>query len=385
MSNGLPVLDFKIIDDRKTLSMWDFGGQAEYFVVHDLFLTRGAVYVLVVDWTKGVEAARESAQRWMDAIRAHVDDALVLPVLPRCDHVRHSADKKVRHDVAREIEKLVGRAPIRVDGNGVEKSAETAVKWYTKAAELGNSGAMFNLGVCYKTAAASRRTPRRPSSGTRRRPSWATRTRCSTWACATKRPRRREERRDGRQVVHQGGRAGQLGRDVQPGRCYKNGDGVEKSAETAVKWYTKAAELGDSDAMFNLGVCYENGRGVEKSAETAVKWYTKAAELGHSTAMSTWACATVNGATASRRTPRPVPSGSQRRQLLGALRPCSSWAFAARLARARSTTETWRSRGSQQPATWAMPARRRRWPSGSPTSRRGRPRRRCAGSAASGR
>ena len=33
---------------------------------------------------------------------------------------------------------------------GVERDLKTAVKWYHKAAEAGNSGAQFNLGNCYK-------------------------------------------------------------------------------------------------------------------------------------------------------------------------------------------------------------------------------------------
>ncbi len=58
---------------------------------------------------------------------------------------------------------------------------------------------------------------------------------------------------------------------------------MEKSAEKAVEWHTRAAELGHATAMFNLGFCYENGYGVEKSAKKAVEWYARAAELGHAT------------------------------------------------------------------------------------------------------
>jgi TPR repeat protein/GTPase SAR1 family protein len=130
MSSSLFVpqeLDFSVMDERKVLSLWDFGGQVEYFVVHDLFLTRGAVYVLVVDWTKGVENARESAQRWMNAIRAHVgDDALVLPVLPRCN--QQSDDDNAIDDVARELEKLVGCMPVRVDSATDRNYAELKIK-----------------------------------------------------------------------------------------------------------------------------------------------------------------------------------------------------------------------------------------------------------------
>jgi TPR repeat protein/GTPase SAR1 family protein len=107
-------LVFSVMDERKVLSLWDFGGQVEYFAVHDLFLTSGAVYVLVVDWTKGVDNARESTEMWMNAIRAHVGkNALVLPVLPRCS--KQSDDDNAVDEVAIAVKKLVGCMPVRVD------------------------------------------------------------------------------------------------------------------------------------------------------------------------------------------------------------------------------------------------------------------------------
>jgi TPR repeat protein len=56
---------------------------------------------------------------------------------------------------------------------------------------------------------------------------------------------------------------------------------VEQSYSKAAKWYRLAAEQGDADAQYNLGVCYDNGHGVEQSYTEAVKWYKKAAEQGH--------------------------------------------------------------------------------------------------------
>ena len=35
---------------------------------------------------------------------------------------------------------------------------------------------------------------------------------------------------------------------------------VDKKA--AVKWYSRAADSGDADALFNLGQCYKSGDGV---------------------------------------------------------------------------------------------------------------------------
>lgn len=46
----------------------------------------------------------------------------------------------------------------------------------------------------------------------------------------------------------------------------------------------KAAEQGDAQAQFNLGMCYANGKGVKENLTEAVEWYRKAAEQGHAQA-----------------------------------------------------------------------------------------------------
>jgi len=55
---------------------------------------------------------------------------------------------------------------------------------------------------------------------------------------------------------------------------------VTKDEKEAVRWYTKAAELGQREAMTGLGRCYEYGTGVDKDIDKAVEWYRKAAKLG---------------------------------------------------------------------------------------------------------
>ncbi|KAA8490853.1 Secretory immunoglobulin A-binding protein EsiB [Porphyridium purpureum] len=53
----------------------------------------------------------------------------------------------------------------------------------------------------------------------------------------------------------------------------------------AFEWIRKAAEVGNADAQFAMGVFYEEARGnVEKDDRKAVAWYTKAAEKGHAKA-----------------------------------------------------------------------------------------------------
>ena len=44
----------------------------------------------------------------------------------------------------------------------------------------------------------------------------------------------------------------------------------------AMNWYTKAAQAGNSYALYNLGHLYENGLGVPKDTIKAYAWYSAA-------------------------------------------------------------------------------------------------------------
>jgi uncharacterized protein len=64
------------------------------------------------------------------------------------------------------------------------------------------------------------------------------------------------------------------------GELYHDGLGVESDVETAIEWYTLAAEQGHVDAQNNLGIIYDEGAAIESDYRTAIKWYTLAAEQG---------------------------------------------------------------------------------------------------------
>jgi TPR repeat protein len=55
-----------------------------------------------------------------------------------------------------------------------------------------------------------------------------------------------------------------------------------KDYDLALKWYQLAANQGDSDAQYNLGVLYDEGNGTAQDYKTALKWYQLAADQGHS-------------------------------------------------------------------------------------------------------
>ncbi len=68
------------------------------------------------------------------------------------------------------------------------------------------------------------------------------------------------------------------------GKWYETIDwGTRKSEmnREAVKWFARAAEQGNVEAMYLLGECYRDGSGVEEDQKKAVEWFAKAAERGH--------------------------------------------------------------------------------------------------------
>lgn len=68
------------------------------------------------------------------------------------------------------------------------------------------------------------------------------------------------------------------------GDCYYYGYGVEQDYEKAFAYYLKAAEQGDAEVQCLVGNCYYYGTGVEQDYVKAVSYYEKAAEQGNAEA-----------------------------------------------------------------------------------------------------
>jgi Holliday junction DNA helicase RuvB subunit len=68
------------------------------------------------------------------------------------------------------------------------------------------------------------------------------------------------------------------------GICYMDGMGVLKDEAEAVKWFSIAAEKGHSSAEYSLGAAYLFGKGVPEDFSVALKWWHKAAEHGNADA-----------------------------------------------------------------------------------------------------
>lgn len=69
------------------------------------------------------------------------------------------------------------------------------------------------------------------------------------------------------------------------GSCYCNGIGVAQNYFKAVEWYQKAADQSLDKAQYNLGCCYDEGEGVVQNYADAYYWYKKAADQGNKAAI----------------------------------------------------------------------------------------------------
>ena len=61
------------------------------------------------------------------------------------------------------------------------------------------------------------------------------------------------------------------------GLMYNNGIGVTQDYAEAMKWYRKAADQGNAKAQSNLGLMYDNGQGVTQDYVQAHMWYNLSA------------------------------------------------------------------------------------------------------------
>ena len=128
---------------------------------------------------------------------------------------------------------------------------DTAIKWYTIAAEMGNKDAQNNLGVVFYNGQGVEQDYRKAFE----------------W-------------------YQKASKQGESSSQWRLGGMYLNGLGVDQDYGKAFEWYLKAAEQGDAIGQDNVGKMYQNGWGIEQDYKKAFEWYLKAAEQGE--AYSQW-------------------------------------------------------------------------------------------------
>ncbi|KAI1379393.1 HCP-like protein [Hypoxylon crocopeplum] len=70
--------------------------------------------------------------------------------------------------------------------------------------------------------------------------------------------------------------------------CFRHGWGIPRDPVAAKQYYETAANLGDTDAMNEVGWCYLEGFGCKKDKFTSARYYRLAEENGNKTLGNTW-------------------------------------------------------------------------------------------------
>ena len=72
---------------------------------------------------------------------------------------------------------------------------------------------------------------------------------------------------------------------VSSRRCpHFEGQGAPQDYTEALQWFRSAADQGNADAQYNLGVMYDEGQGVPQDDTEALQWYRRAADQGNADA-----------------------------------------------------------------------------------------------------
>ncbi len=127
---------------------------------------------------------------------------------------------------------------------------DAAMRWFKKAADLGNAEAMMGMSWIYGNG---RGVPKDEAEAMR-------------W--------RRMSAQHGNSIAM-----------ASIAYEYEEGQGVGQNYAEAMRWYRKAADRGDASAMYSIGRLFELGKGVAQDYVEATRWYSKAADHGDSLAM----------------------------------------------------------------------------------------------------
>lgn len=139
-------------------------------------------------------------------------------------------------------------------GTGTEKDVEAAIKYFEKAARLGNVHAQYMLGKIYLDRDSGYENVEQAIL-------WLTK------------------------AADNGNRLAQYAL----GKLFRDGGHVEKDIEKAIAMFTLSAKQDNQYAAYALGKLYLKDEDVPKDAEEAVKWLTIASNLGNQFAQYTLA------------------------------------------------------------------------------------------------
>jgi uncharacterized caspase-like protein len=141
---------------------------------------------------------------------------------------------------------MIQLASLYLEGQGVQRDTNEALRWYQAAADVGDAQATFLIGRVYERGTGVAR--------------------------------------DLPKAVEWYRRAADLGSaDAMNnlGVMYSLGEGADKDDAQALQWFAKGAEAGSVNSMFNLAAMYDEGRGAARSPSDAARYMLDALRSGN--------------------------------------------------------------------------------------------------------
>lgn len=169
------------------------------------------------------------------------------------------------------------------DELGLEKDEKTAIKLFKRAAKLGNPAAQYNLGMAYACGYYGLDANREKAvfwlkkSAKGENPSACLQMGLYYYYTVKTEAAYKKAFESFSNAYN----LGEVEAIINIGLCFLQGNGVKENKKEAVKCFNTAAEkCGSGVAYHNLGICYENGFGVRKDYKKAIEMYGKAVENG---------------------------------------------------------------------------------------------------------
>lgn len=174
------------------------------------------------------------------------------------------------------------------DNLGLEKDEKIALKLFKKAARLGNVAAQYNLGMAYACGYYGLEANKEKAIFWLKKSAKGE----NPMACLQLglyyyyTVKTKETYKKAFNLFKNAFNLGEKEAIVNVGLCYLQGNGIKENKMEAVKCFKMAAnKLGSGLGFYNLGICYENGFGVHQDYRQAIEMYGKSVELGEKTGL----------------------------------------------------------------------------------------------------
>ena len=174
------------------------------------------------------------------------------------------------------------------DELGLEKDEKNALKLFKRAAKLGNAAAQYNLGMAYACGyygvTADRETALYWLKKSVKGENPMACLQLGLYYYYTIKTEEAYKKAFG--LFNDAFNLGEKEAIVNIGLCHLQGNGTKENKKEAVKCFKIAANKYKSSlGYYNLGICYENGFGIRQDYKKAIEMYGKSVELGEKTGL----------------------------------------------------------------------------------------------------